>query len=166
MLLAIPRHPRKTTAREIRARLAAQQFETTTRTVQRDLLELSRAFPIVYDDRSKPYGWSWAKDAAGFQLPSLSVAEAMTLQMVERHLRGLLPDSTLAVLEPHFRAAAERIAAATGRRRHHWLERARVVPPAQPLLPPKVDPAVQAAVYEAVLERRRLRMHYLRRGET
>ena len=33
MLLAVPRHPYKTTAREIRDRLAAQQFETTTRTV-------------------------------------------------------------------------------------------------------------------------------------
>jgi hypothetical protein len=97
MLLALPRHPRKTTAREIRDRLAAQQFETTTRTVQRDLLELARVFPIAYDGRSKPYGWSWAKDAAGLQLPSLSVAEALTMQMVERYLRGLLPASTLQV---------------------------------------------------------------------
>jgi predicted DNA-binding transcriptional regulator YafY len=165
MLLALPRYPRKTTAREIRDRLAAQQFETTTRTVQRDLLELARVFPIAYDGRSKPYGWSWAKDAAGLQLPSLSVAEALTMQMVERYLRGLLPSSTLQVLEPHFRAAAARIAAVTGRRRHHWLERVRIVPAAQQLLPPKVRPAVQATVFEAILDRRRLRLRYLRRGE-
>ncbi|MDW8468151.1 MAG: WYL domain-containing protein [Burkholderiales bacterium] len=166
MLRLLPRYPKKTTAREIRDRLAAQQLETTTRTVQRDLVELSRAFPIAFDGRSKPYGWSWAKDAPSLALPSLTVAEAMTLQMVEQHLKGLLPASTVSVLEPYFRAAAERIEAATGRRRHVWLDRVRVLPPAQQLLPPKVDPAVQAAVYEAVLERRRLRIHYVRRGET
>lgn len=166
MLLAIPRYPRKTTTREIRERLAAQRFETTTRTIQRDLLELSGAFPITFDDRSKPYGWSWAKEAPALQLPSLSVAEAMTLQMVEEHLRGLLPDSTLKVLEPHFRAAADRIAAVTGRRRHDWLDMVRVVPPAQQLLPPRIDPVVQATVYEALLEKRQLRVHYLHRGET
>ncbi|MCX7960971.1 MAG: hypothetical protein N2653_05260 [Burkholderiales bacterium] len=133
MLRLLPRYPTKTTAREIRDRLAAQQFETTTRTVQRDLIELSRAFPIAFDERSKPYGWSWAKDAPSLALPSLTVAEAMTLQMVEQHLKGLLPASTVSVLERYFRAAAERIEAATGRRRHVWLDRVRVLPPAQQL---------------------------------
>jgi hypothetical protein len=31
--------------------------------VQRDLVELASVFPLVADERSKPYGWRWADDA-------------------------------------------------------------------------------------------------------
>lgn len=33
------------------------------RTIQRDLLELAEVFPIVADERAKPYGWRWSDDA-------------------------------------------------------------------------------------------------------
>ncbi len=166
MLLLIPRYPRKTTVRDIRDRLAANGFHTTTRTIQRDLLELSGSmFPIEYDDRSKPYGWSWAKDSAPFHLPSLSVGDAMVLQMVEKHLRGLLPESSLETLAPYFRAAEKQIEAALGKRRHQWLDLVRVVPPTQPLIPPEVSPAARTEVYEALLGGSQVRIKYLTRGK-
>jgi predicted DNA-binding transcriptional regulator YafY len=166
MLLLIPRHPRKTTVREIRDRLGTDGFETTVRTIQRDLLELSGSqFPIQYDDRSKPYGWSWAKDAMPFYLPSLSVGEAMVLQMIEEHLRGLLPASALETLAPYFRTAEKRIEAALGRKRHQWLDMVRVVPPAQQLLPPDVNASARAEVYEALLGGRQVQIRYLPRGK-
>ena len=166
MLLLIPRYPRKTTVREIRDRLAANGFDTTARTIQRDLLELSGSmFPIEYDDRSKPYGWSWAKDSAPFHLPSLSVGDAMVLQMVEKHLRGLLPESSLEMLAPYFRAAEKQIEAALGRRRHQWLDLVRVVPPTQPLMPPEVSPAARTEVFEALLGGSQVRITYLARGK-
>jgi predicted DNA-binding transcriptional regulator YafY len=166
MLLLIPRYPRKTTVREIRDRLAADGFDTTARTIQRDLLELSGSmFPIEYDDRSKPYGWSWAKDSVPFNLPSLSVGDAMVLQMVEKHLRGLLPESSLETLAPYFRAAEKQIEAALGRKRHQWLDLVRVVPPTQPLIPPEVSAAARTEVYEALLGGSQVRIKYLGRGK-
>jgi predicted DNA-binding transcriptional regulator YafY len=166
MLLLIPRHPRKTTVRDIRSRLAADGFDTTTRTIQRDLLELSGSrFPIEYDDRSKPYGWSWAKGSTPFHLPSLSVGDAMVLQMVQKHLRGLLPESSLETLDPYFRAAEKQIEAALGRKRHQWLDLVRVVPPTQPLIPPEVSPAARAEIYEALLGGWQVQIKYLARGK-
>lgn len=38
-------------------------MEVHRRTVQRDLVELATVFPLVSDERSKPYGWRWADDA-------------------------------------------------------------------------------------------------------
>ncbi len=167
MLLQIPRYPRKTTVREISDRLAAQGFSTTARTIQRDLLELSGSlFLIEYDDRSKPYGWSWAKDSAPFYLPSLSISDAMVLQMIETHLRGLLPDSALDTLLPYFRAAETRIASTVGRKRHQWLDLVRIVPASQPLIPPEVSPAARAEVYEALLGGSQVRVTYQARGKT
>ncbi len=166
MLLLIPRHPRKTTVREIRARLAADGFGTTSRTIQRDLLELSSSqFPLEYDDRSKPYGWSWARDSTPFHLPAISVGDAMVLQMIEEHLHGLLPKSSLDTLFPHFRAAEKQIEAALGRKRHQWLDLVRVAPPAQPLIPPEVSPAARTEIYEALLSGLQVIIKYQARGK-
>jgi hypothetical protein len=37
--------------------------------IQRDLLELAEVFPIVVDDRAKPYGWRWADGADALDVP-------------------------------------------------------------------------------------------------
>ena len=63
MLRYIPRYPAKITATQLKAKLDSEDFNVTKRTVERDLMDLSRAFPLTLDDRSKPYGWSWQKDA-------------------------------------------------------------------------------------------------------
>ena len=66
MMELVPRYPQKTFTNKIKTQLEDRGFETTLRTVQRDLHELSRLFPIVCDERSSPFGWSWKKDAEVF----------------------------------------------------------------------------------------------------
>ncbi|MGZ8967548.1 MAG: hypothetical protein ACXW1C_06525, partial [Gallionella sp.] len=95
MLHKIPRSPQKITARDLHESLMAEGFDVGKRTIERDLHSLSELFPLVLDDRDRPYGWSWLKDAPLFSLPGLSNAEALTLAMVEQHLNSLLPSSTL-----------------------------------------------------------------------
>lgn len=75
----------------------------------------------------------------------------MVLQMLEEHLRGLLPESTLDSLASHFRAAKARISSVTGRGRHQWLDKVRVVPANQRLIPPVVNRVAQAELLEALL---------------
>lgn len=58
MLQQIPQYPRKITTAEIERRLNGEGHKISRRTIQRDLDNLSRKFPIACDDRSKPYGWS------------------------------------------------------------------------------------------------------------
>ncbi len=166
MLRMIPRYPQKITAKDLHAKLQAEQFDVTKRTVERDLLSLSEMFPLVSDERDKPYGWSWSKDAPVFNLPGLSHNEALTLAMVEQHLNSLLPASTLSQLQPYFKAARQHLSGIPqSERARSWLNKVRTVPPSQPLLPPNVKAAVQQTVHEALLADRQIEIKYLKRGE-
>ena len=51
MMELIPRYPAKTFTNEIKDKLSELGYEATLRTIQRDLQELSRLFPIVSDER-------------------------------------------------------------------------------------------------------------------
>ena len=63
LLTLLPKGPRRIDSATLEERLRARGLEVHRRTIQRDLLELASVFPIVSDDRSKPYGWRWADDA-------------------------------------------------------------------------------------------------------
>lgn len=167
MLRLIPRHPQKISARDLLEKLKSEQFDVAKRTVERDLLSLSDKFPLVSDERERPYGWSWQKNAPLFSLPGLSHTEALTLAMVEQHLNTLLPSSTLKQLQPYFDAAKQHLDNnQQGDHARSWLNKVRTVPPSQPLLPPAIKPAVQQVVYEALLADRQLNIKYLKRDQT
>lgn len=167
MLRLIPRHPTKITAKDLTDKLETDGFATTKRTVERDLQALSGNFPLVSDERDKPYGWSWQRDARVFDVPGMSNAEALTFKMVEQHLPQLLPASTIDFLKPYFAAAAQRLASQPqASPTHTWMNKVRVVAPTQMLKAPAVDPLAQQAVYEGLLRDRRLKIAYQKRGQT
>ncbi len=167
MLRMIPRAPSKISVKDLCDHLRDADFVVTGRTVQRDLVELSGVFPLVVDDRVKPFGWSWQRDASSFDLPGLSIPEALTLSLVEQHLRHQLPPSALDALQPHFRSAA-RTLAATGANTlsNAWLNKVRTIAPLQPLLPPALDEHCQRTVYFALMQDLRLCLHYKKRDAT
>lgn len=70
ILIVLPRPPRRIDTASIESRLRERGIEVHRRTIQRDLLELAEIFPIVADERAKPYGWRWSDDA-GELLPQL-----------------------------------------------------------------------------------------------
>lgn len=108
MLRLVQRYPQKISMQAIKGVLEVQGFDSTERTIQRNLVEFSRAFPLVVDDRAKPFGWSWQRDAHSFYLPGLTVSEALTWVLAEP--------------QPQ--------------RGRSWLDKVRTVPPAQTLIPP------------------------------
>jgi predicted DNA-binding transcriptional regulator YafY len=164
MLRMVPRAPLKISAKELCERLCAADFQVDKRTVQRDLKELSNVFPIVGDMRNKPFGWSWMRDASSFDLPGLTVPEALTLTLVEQHLRLHLPPITVDALGPHFRTAARTLSAVDDSAPSRaWLDKVRSVPPQQPLLPPRMDEECQRLVYLALMQDRQLKLHYRKR---
>ena len=87
MLRFLPRYPRKIAARELHALLGDIGQPASKRTIERDLIELSRVFPLVVDDRSKPYGWSWRREAPTFNLPGLSLDESLAVNLVEQFMQ-------------------------------------------------------------------------------
>ncbi len=165
LLRLLPRHPQKVTAGDLQKRLEAEGYKTAKRTVERDLISLSVAFPISLDDREKPYGWSWQKNAPILDVPGLTAPQALAFALVERFLASLLPASTLGDLGPYFKTAEQQLnTLPKGRGMPSWVNKMRVVQPTQSLIPPKIKPDVQRAVYEALLNSRQIRIAYHKRG--
>jgi predicted DNA-binding transcriptional regulator YafY len=165
MLQRIPRHPHKVTARELVARLQAEGHTVSKRTVERDLAELSEAFPLTADERNKPFGWSWQKDAPQFSVPGMSPLQALVLNLAHSHMASLLPAHLLKPLEPYFRQANATLQRSLGQSGlRAWNKRVAVVQPTQPLLPPKVNDKAQAVVHAALAEERQIELRYRRRA--
>lgn len=164
LLRAIPRAPRKVDTATLERHLEAEGFGIHRRSIQRDLHQLSSVFPLVCDDRSRPYGWSWARDAQVVDLPAMDPRTAMTFRLVGRYLPHLLPRSTWKELEPHLDRANAVLQALDDHRLARWPEKVRVVPEAVPEQPPPIPDGVLDAVYEALLDDRVLAIRYRRRG--
>jgi len=106
MLRMIPRHPLKILTPDLIQRLADEGFETTQRTIQRDLIRLSDIYPLTCDERGKPFGWSWMADADVMDIPGMDSHTALAFWLAEQHLETLLPKATLRQLQAHFKTAA------------------------------------------------------------
>jgi len=165
LLQRIPRYPHKITAGQLTGQLQAEGHRVSKRTVERDLVSLSEVFPLASDERVKPFGWSWQKDARQFSLPGMSPLQAMVLNLARTHLKPLLPAHLLEPLKPYFVQALATLKQTLGRRGvNEWTMRVTVVQPSQPLLPPKVDEKVLAVVHEAVALQRQLELRYRSRS--
>ena len=154
-------------ASEVTAKLNDAGYDVSVRTVQRDLKELSEIFPIELNDKNaRDYGWRWIK-GANLDIPGMSVPEALAMRMVETHLKQLLPASMLDGLSGVFSLAKSRLDEVEKQNSNHskdWLNKVRVVPPAQPLLPPVVNEAAQASIYQGLLEGKQLGARYQSAG--
>lgn len=164
MLRAIPRRPPGITSKELKARLAARGYEVSKRTVERDLVKLCDQFPLVTEG-SHPEYWSWMPGAPEQALPGHDPMSALTWQLVEEYLQPLLPLSVREELEPQFQSARNFLTEAGSGKLRRWKQRVRYLPRAMPLPPPKIEPEVLEAVYTALLEGRKLEVHYRSRGQ-
>jgi len=166
MLRLIPRHPSKISTTQLIHSLADDGFKTTPRTLQRDLTRLSTVYPLLCDDRDKPYGWSWSADANVHEVPGIDSDTALAFYLAEKHLEPLLPRTTIKRLAPHFKRAEEVLDQADADKGNPaWRNKVRVLHRGPGLKTPAIVPEVQTAVYNALLRNRRLDVHYLRRGE-
>jgi predicted DNA-binding transcriptional regulator YafY len=143
--------------------LAHDGFEVTKRTVERDLLALKRVFPlkcIRTADRTEPYRWRWENDAV-IELGGLSLAEALSLKLVEGTLHHLLPADLLHSLKPRFALAARVLAEVQPRNRAaRWPNKVRAIPRTLESEPPRVDPDILASVQVALLADEQLEIVY------
>jgi len=162
MLHLIPRFPKKIDAPTLRSRLADDGYEIDLRSVQRDLHKLSAVFPLVNDD-FRPAGWSWEKGAPPFDVPGMDPHAAITFRLVEQQLAHHLPRTTLDVLKPHFKLARGVLGGLRKEGLPAWADKVRAIPRGQPLLAPNVTPSVLAAVYDALLEGKKLEVRYQNR---
>ena len=149
------------TTTQIRERLAARGHEVTQRTVQRDLEDLARVYPLECDTSLKPFSWKWRRQASRMSLPGMDWPEAVSFHLLGAYLDGVLPDSVKESIAPYLSEADRKLS------QHfvnlplkRWPERVRVLPSGMTFVAPKVSAEVHRAFTEAVLLGRRLKVRY------
>ncbi len=163
MLRHIPRYPRKISVQALCEHLAAQGYATTERTVQRDLARLSgELFGLLLDDRSRPHGWSWDRDAAQLDIPGMEPQTALAFKLAEHFSGQLMAPATLSALAPYFRRA-EAVLADTPSPVSAWPDKIQAITRGQTLIPPVIDPGILQAVYDALFNDRQIEARYHRR---
>jgi len=161
MLRLIPRHPSKVSTTQLIHSLADAGFEVTPRTLQRDLVKLSEIYPLISDERSKPFGWSWRSGAAVMDIPSMDSHTALAYWLADQHLKPLLPKTTLKKLQAHFDAATDVLnKISTDQGAPAWRNKVRVLHRGPNLKSPVIDEDVQNNVYDALLRNRKLSITY------
>lgn len=160
LLRLLPSKTPGLTAAELHTRLLDAGHETSKRTIERDLLELSQLFPLQCNDKGMPYGWHWMPGCAS-ELPGLSLGEALTLKLVEDSLHALIPHHMLKALEPRFRQAHQKLHSLSDEvPAARWIQKVASVHPELSLLPPAVDEGVLEKVQEALLYEKQLECVY------
>lgn len=164
MLKHIPQHPRQITARELNQKLISEGFEVSKRTVERDLVSSSAIFPLVSNERSIPYGWSWSKDAEAFALPTMSPLQALTLELAREHLANLLPASLIDTLAPYFKCAEGVLSSGDSvKKLADWQKKVAIVSAGQPLIAPNYPKEIIEVVHSALLGNQQLEISYISR---
>lgn len=164
LLRRIPRH-RKVSASELHQQLLDTGMKRDIRSIQRQLDMLSEHFDIERDDRSRPYGYRWKDQAVPFALPTSNEQQSLLLLLARQHLANLLPATLMKSMEPFFAQASSNLGPlSSARLEREWLKKVRVVSTSQPLLPPKIDPAVFAQVSSALFANKWLEIDYRNAG--
>ena len=147
--------------RELQETLEREGIEISLRTIQRDLNQISQRFPIE-SNKTVPQGWRWRSDAPIQSLPHMTSSQAVTFMMVEEHLKHLLPPSLIEEMNPWFDLARRSLSTQNNVRQ--WINRVRIVPANQPLIPPVVERYAQQAIYEGLLQDKQIECVYRARG--
>lgn len=143
--------------RELQEQLQREGIEISLRTIQRDLNQISIRFPIE-SNKTVPQGWRWRSDAPIQSLPHMTSSQAVTFMMVEEHLKHLLPPSLIDEIQPWFHLARRSLSDQNHVKQ--WVNRVRIVPSSQPLIPPSINQAAQQSIYEALLQDKQLECIY------
>lgn len=161
MLRSIPRWPRTINAPSLQARLDDLGYPTTLRTIQRDLVKLSAVFPLGSED-GKPAVWFWPKNTPVFDTPGMDPMTALTFSLAETFLTRMLPQSAVAHLKPHFRAANGVLKETRKGAASSWPKKIGVTSRSFSLMPPRVPAYILNKTYDALLHNRRFAAKYLK----
>lgn len=164
MLRFIPKEPDSISTPDLLLKLQDLGYEVDIRTVQRDLNKLSASglFPFTSSEDTKPLCWFWPKHALRQQFPLMTTEEALTFKLVEQFLIPLLPLSIKNQLGDYFALADGTLKISP---LANWVDKVRIIPNNQSLLPAQINSEVLSVVYEALLKNKRFTAVYRRRGK-
>lgn len=165
MLRMVPRHPKSITTTELADRLDEHGFTVTIRSIQRDLEKLSADFPLMVDETSRPFRWSFDRNATIDIIPALDLPAALTFELAKAYLTPMLPPRALSHLRPHF-DEAHRTLLREKNPLGQWPNRVRVINRGLGGQRPPIDADVLEAVTEALLREYKCNLTYQARNWT
>lgn len=164
LLELLPRQPFKKSPQILKDDLSQIGFEVSIRTIQRDLKVLSSILPLISDERDKPYGWSWHKNAPGLN-PAMDPIEALTFSLAEEYLEPIMPSKSFNRLKIFFDRANNVLNELDKSSIKKWRDNVRVVPQWQTLIPPEIQDEAESEIYEALLRGYQIEGYYQKRGQ-
>ena len=166
LLKLIPTRGSGKTSKELAVALNDLGYSVSKRQVERDLNDLEVVFSLDCNDASIPYGWRWSVTGS-VDLPGITLAEALSLKVVEETLKPLLPASIQRALLPRFEQAQSKLSALGGRNPTAlWSEKVSIVSPTLPLMPPKIGEDILEVIQTALLENQQVDVVYNGHNET
>lgn len=163
LLKLLPTRGAGKSASELAAKLNEFGYVVSKRQVERDLQELRDVLPVDCNNKSVPYGWLLVPSA--YDIPGMTLADALSLTLVEASLQTVLPRSLLEPLDLRFGQAKRKLSAlAPTNSFAAWANKVRHVSPSLPLTPPDYDHEVLSTVQEALLRELQVEVSYLALG--
>lgn len=160
LLKLLPTRGTGKSAKEIADALAEAGFSVSKRQVERDLIDLQEVFGLKCNDICIPYGWSWNGTTAA-DLPGVTLAEALSLKIVEDTLKPLLPTSVQRTLLPKFAQAKAKLAALADQNpAAQWADKVCTVLPMMPMVAPVIDEDILETLQEALLQNEQINCTY------
>jgi len=151
LLKLLPSRSEGRSATELMKELTQAGYVISKRQVERDLLDLQEFFGLECNDDRMPYKWRWSFDRPS-DLPAITLAEALSLVVVEETLKPLLPLSVQKTLHPKFLQAHSQLSMMAKKSpTARWAKKVKTVPANLPLLPPTINEQVLEDVQTALL---------------
>ena len=166
MLRRIPREPRRLSTKDLAEHLQSSGYKVSLRSIQRDLVNLSTIFGYTSELEGRTSYWFWPQAMAALDLPGMDSPTALVFTLAEKHLTPVLPSGVIEALEPYFRRALEILSKGTPGKLGEWQRRIKVINRGPALTPPKVDPKIQYAISDALLNNRQIDAEYHARAGT
>lgn len=160
MMQMIPLYPRWVTAKKLHSGLSDQGFSVTKRTIERDLIRFSTQLGLTSVDSPEGFKWSYARDNNVSFVPSLSIAEALSLKMAQKHLSFHLPPFLFTSMQAIFNKA-DRVLS-SNQALNQWPSKVSVLPPGIPIKPHSNDPEILATLYRGLMENRKVSIRYFK----
>ncbi len=161
MLRMIPAAPRRISVRDIEKQVRLTGEVIHRRSIQRDLVKLQEEFTdLLCDERGSQHGWYWGNGAERVEFPAMDGYTALSFRLMELHTKDLLPPVVRRHLQGYFTRAGSVLAMHADGALTRWQDLVRVASRDLQRIPPKVSDAVATAVYDALLEGKRLRVVY------
>ncbi len=157
MLSFIPQDSKGVSSSYIKDRLETHGFVLDVRTIQRDLLALSREFPLETRQEGRTNFWYFRKNTQN-HWPAMSPDTALAVMMANQNLKPLIPESAQRGFDPIINQAKQTLSLQDRSGYSRWVKSVRIIPKGVFSKPPAVSTEVVNAIYQSIAKQRQLRI--------